>query len=547
MSHTLKDMMQIYPLSLATLVAGERGLSRPVTSANIQEVPEVYEWVKEGEIVFTSGFLFSKEKNLGINTLRKLRKKKTCALVIKTGKYMKEVPNDMIQYANKYDFPILKLPSDIPYMDCIIPIFENLMDQQLWILKESEMVQHRMLNTMLDGGDLDSLCSILRESCHFDFYIFTPRKLLIGSSVRKRHISTEDFQDFISTKVLNRNFQMNICNTVMIRKDLHLVVIPISVRNGIHALLAADITGLSFSERSRFIMEDAAPLIMLGIMKEEETLNAARSLKSELLNDLLAGRYTNPDMILRRALYAGIDLNKRYCIAIMGIHRFQQAYQSGSFTSEMHVQEFKEDVLSRVQASLSQLETDSILTMNGLDIICLIQCPKENTSENLKKCFSSLITDLSKDFDSLRFTTGISRLKIGIKNIHAAWNEADHAQKAEYRLSRSGNGCAIFSELGTLCLLTELPDSEAIENFLDELIRPLEKYDAENSAALIETLGMYFRNGQNLRKTSEALYVHKNTIIYRLEKIESLLQKKINNPDTSFAIQLALKIRDLNG
>ena len=154
---------------------------------------------------------------------------------------------------------------------------------------------------------------------------------------------------------------------------------------------------------------------------------------------------------------------------------------------------------------------------------------------------------MSKDFDSLRFTAGISRLKIGIKNIHAAWNEADHTQKAEYRLSRSENGCAIFSELGTLCLLTELPDSEAIENFLDELIRPLEKYDAENSAALIETLGMYFRNGQNLRKTSEALYVHKNTIIYRLEKIESLLQKKINNPDTSFAIQLALKIRDLNG
>ena len=54
----VQDIIKLYPLSRARLLAGKSGLTRTVASANIQEVPNVERWLRRGEVLFTAGYAF---------------------------------------------------------------------------------------------------------------------------------------------------------------------------------------------------------------------------------------------------------------------------------------------------------------------------------------------------------------------------------------------------------------------------------------------------------------------------------------------------------
>ena len=58
---------------------------------------------------------------------------------------------------------------------------------------------------------------------------------------------------------------------------------------------------------------------------------------------------------------------------------------------------------------------------------------------------------------------------------------------------------------------------------------------------LMETLEVYFKNCQNSINTSRDLFIHRNTLLYRLERSSQLLDLDFNNSEQILTIQLALK------
>ncbi len=68
-----------------------------------------------------------------------------------------------------------------------------------------------------------------------------------------------------------------------------------------------------------------------------------------------------------------------------------------------------------------------------------------------------------------------------------------------------------------------------ILDYCNNKLDKLEKYDNANGAFLEETLLSYYMNGFNTVKTAEALFIHRNTLINRLEKIEEILGIELND------------------
>ena len=126
-----------------------------------------------------------------------------------------------------------------------------------------------------------------------------------------------------------------------------------------------------------------------------------------------------------------------------------------------------------------------------------------------------------------------------------SFREARYAIKTAQKMKLKNGSVTCFENLGCLCFLCELENSEAAEAFYQEYMGEIERYDQENDGALIETLETYFQCGSNIRKTAEALFVHKNSVIYRLEKIENLLNRKLTEEQMLFNLQLCLKLRQL--
>ena len=85
------------------------------------------------------------------------------------------------------------------------------------------------------------------------------------------------------------------------------------------------------------------------------------------------------------------------------------------------------------------------------------------------------------------------------------------------------------------------PNNEAIE-FCDKYVKPLQQYDDQHHANLIETLQSIINCGWNLKLASEKLFLHYNSVKYRFQKICDLLEIDLRDNSRHTEIELALKI-----
>lgn len=67
-------------------------------------------------------------------------------------------------------------------------------------------------------------------------------------------------------------------------------------------------------------------------------------------------------------------------------------------------------------------------------------------------------------------------------------------------------------------------------------------YDKENDMELLQTLETWIENNFNIAQTARALYAHRNTVLYRMEKISTILNSDLKDADELLKYQLALKI-----
>jgi purine catabolism regulator len=93
--------------------------------------------------------------------------------------------------------------------------------------------------------------------------------------------------------------------------------------------------------------------------------------------------------------------------------------------------------------------------------------------------------------------------------------------------------------------LFQLEHSPELIAFQEETLGELLAY--EGASELIHTLEAFFAHNANLSQTADALFIHRNTLVYRLERIEAITQMDLDKPENRLAMQLALHIYRMMG
>lgn len=103
-----------------------------------------------------------------------------------------------------------------------------------------------------------------------------------------------------------------------------------------------------------------------------------------------------------------------------------------------------------------------------------------------------------------------------------------------------------FEKLGSYTVLHHL-DQRMSEMFVNEQLRNVFEPQDEKTNELWKTLKAFLMNNGNVKGTAEQLYIHRSTIIYRLNKIEELLDKDLNDADVRFDLMMAIKLLEMCG
>jgi PucR family transcriptional regulator, purine catabolism regulatory protein len=195
---------------------------------------------------------------------------------------------------------------------------------------------------------------------------------------------------------------------------------------------------------------------------------------------------------------------------------------------------------------VSVLNSDALVQL--LEGGVVVFCAGDNSGPNralprtIKQLSESVMTRIKSQYPGANLALGIGRPVSNMADWRTSYQEALAAQRIaqQWHVYQP----LYFGDLGVYRLLSLLMESAELRSFYRETLGELadERYANEE---FISTLETFFEEHGNLSQTATKLHVHRNTLLYRMERIEQIGNFDLDNPETRLAVHLALKIRRL--
>jgi len=152
--------------------------------------------------------------------------------------------------------------------------------------------------------------------------------------------------------------------------------------------------------------------------------------------------------------------------------------------------------------------------------------------------------------------SGLTGIAVGISDRHVGWRGIAQGFQQAYFALRLGATAAVpqtvvdsgaAGDLGIYRLLYPLWQTDDLKAFSDEVLGGLLAYDEKRGGGLVQTLEAYLDLGGGMQEIADRLFIHRNSLIYRLRRIEELTGRLLADPHDRLLLHLALKVRQMPG
>ena len=183
-------------------------------------------------------------------------------------------------------------------------------------------------------------------------------------------------------------------------------------------------------------------------------------------------------------------------------------------------------------------QKDFIINVSETEIAIVKETKKSIDSADLEKLARSIIDTLSSEFYT-HCTIGIGTIVDGIKELSTSFKEAQIALEVG-KVFDTEKTIVSYENLGIARIIYQLPTT-LCETFLKEVFKmgSIESLDQET----LFTIQKFFENNLNVSETSRKLFVHRNTLVYRLEKIKKLTGLDLREFEHAIVFKIALMVK----
>src|SRR3954452_24095872 len=153
---TVRDVLALDPVrhGAPRVVAGERGLDRPVRWVHVSEVPDIATLLRGGELVLSTGIGLPGDHEGLRRFISELAEVGACGLVVELGRaYISRVPAIMVKTAEKLGFPLVELHRATQFVRITEAVHAMIIDRQLAELRATEEVHQRFTELSVEGAE----------------------------------------------------------------------------------------------------------------------------------------------------------------------------------------------------------------------------------------------------------------------------------------------------------------------------------------------------------------------------------------------------------
>lgn len=539
---TLNNLFILEGMKESTVLAGHRGLSRNVQFVNISDTPDVIQFLDKNHLLLTTAYPFKDEPREMCELIKQMHAKDCSGLVIKVDRFLNKLPLEVKLLADDLAFPIIDLPTDHTLGDISRHILNYLNDHEAEQLYYALHIQKEFSDMMIKGY---SLAGLVEQLSHF---LSRPALLLNhrGETIAQSH----DFR-LDSMKQAGREIaEMVKADLPAARKGTTIPVpskdqqpaatFPVQTKREYDSMLViVDALTLPYPT-SQMAIEQAGNVISFTIIKEQAIDENSRLLKNNFFADLIEKRLTAEDEIYSRSNYYGLQTDMETICVACAIDTPKSDYET-MHLYDKKVGELHNTIYDQLEDEMINANMQGALFTKEKYFVMLLQFPAySETKVDQITTFIKNIQANIQDQNGLSVSFGASNPIQSLTDIPTAYQEANEAITNGYDMKFIGF-IHFYKTKEIEELLSTIPEKDLkalYENTLKSLAYPKTKEDIE----LVKTVETYLDCQCEISETARKLFIHRNTVKYRIEKMEEILDLTFRDPADSLRVRVALMI-----
>lgn len=307
-----------------------------------------------------------------------------------------------------------------------------------------------------------------------------------------------------------------------------------------HVIVAE--TNSTLTDLDMAAVEYAGTVIALDRVHAQALFETEQRLRGDFLDELFGRQQISEEYILKRFGQLGYEPSAAYQVILIQVAEPKESESSGQADLA------RRRLLSMLQQLMSTHHRQSmVIHRNG---VFTVLWPEQAEAGNKAPCKTGHdIASAAQEAIQALYPGRVVRIGIGrpyqvLNRLRDSFEEATAAMKVLQRLD-SSLGILPFTDLGIYRVLLQTGSPDHLLDFCRDTLQPIRTHDAQWTSELELTLRTYLRCQMSTQRTAEELFVHPNTIMYRLKKLEQVCNTDLKNPQELLRFQLALMIQDI--
>jgi PucR family transcriptional regulator, purine catabolism regulatory protein len=479
------ELVEGTALGRAQLRAGGGGLGRAVERVQWMEVLDDFaDYLAPGDLLLTTAYNLGDDPALQRTLARRMLDAGVVAMVVKCGYYLESVPYAVRRQADEIDLPVFELPREVPFVEISQSIYERLVSGSYARLQRSAGIHRELVRLVVDGADLGT---VVRRAA-----------AMLGNPVV---VEDDAGRVLAAWRADGRPHRLGPGG---LGATPAAVVVPVVARGVAHGRVGFIPERAAQADDVQAI-EQVATVVALDIAKSDRERLTDDELVAAFVRDLVHGRAGDAAACAARARRLGVELPARARVIRL------RADEADPGTLER--------ALDLVRARLPHR---ALAARDGAEIVAVCS-PDDEAALGIGLGW------LAPGGEPI--TGGAGEEADGTGELSASHREAGRA----LRLGRGLRGHGVLHRYADVeaydALLAD--DSERAAHVRARTIDRL-------SDELVTTLALYLEHNHSIARTARELFVHRNTVHYRLRRIEALCGLDLARVEDRMLCQIAL-------
>ncbi|MEI5993592.1 PucR family transcriptional regulator [Candidatus Enterococcus mansonii] len=555
---TVKHFLQLPSFKAFHLVAGQKGIKNEITGVNILDNPDASDWLSAGELLITSGYFFSENTEIQQRFIRRFKEINCSAICIKPHIYLKEIPESIRKLADELALPIIEIPYGIAFSKIMNIVMAEISGRRDQLNQASLDIHSQFFEISLHGGGMKKIAAGLAQMIHNPVVLVDTDWTVTAVSDREQPLIQETIkqtgdtftfpiQTFTDLPTNFERIQKPFTRSLSVKEsDYPCVIMPVYFDTIHYGFILVYQIERPLTDLDYVALENGSMAFALEQMRLFEIERTENRIRRDFFDQLLSGQIKDLDTL---ATYdTTIDPRLNYTVLIFSVQTL-----GNPADSLMQKKQMEDRLMKGLLSSLTTYTTNrfphlhlfsrknQLVLLLGTDP-SLSSLKTHNELSDTAERIRMYLEQQGKAERDIFCTIGST---LPILSLSQSFEEAKKVIQLLEDDSKEEK-IYFFNDFYFDSFLVDSISKEQGKKFYTHYLNTLLTYDQKNKTSFTPTLKAYLAHHLNIATTSRALFIHRNTLLYRIEKIKGLLPVDLEEEKNTFALQLALKLYELH-